>query len=841
LLGILKAGGAYVPLDPSYPVERLKYMLADSAPRAALSHGPARAVLAAAAQDLPRALSIIDLDADAKELTEQPTENLDPRMIGLTSEHLAYVIYTSGSTGRPKGIVVTHAPVINLISWVNETFEVCANDALLFVTSICFDLSVYDIFGVLAAGAKIRIADEQMINDPQRLARIVCDEGITFWDSAPAALQLLVPYLKERSSHRASLRLVFNSGDWIPLSLPSALVSSFPEVRFIALGGATEATVWSNWYEVREVKPEWKSIPYGRPIQNVRYYVLDSALQPGPIGVAGDLYIAGECLANGYTDASLTSERFIASPFVSGDRLYKTGDRARFYAGGNIEFLGRTDSQVKIRGYRIELGEIEAQLRACEGVREAVVIVREDGPGDKRLVAYYIANAHADDSSPAEPGAQTPIQVLPKVLRTNLLEVLPEYMVPAAYVELRVLPLTHNGKLDRNSLPIPGESAYTRLAHDVPRGAVETLVAEIWCDLLNVDRVGRCDNFFVLGGHSLLAMRMLDRMRQIGLHSDVKTLFLAPTLGELAALVGQEGALISVPPNLITMECNRITPELLPLVQLSQVEIDQVVERVPGGVSNVQDIYRLTPLQEGILFHHRMAQGRDPYLLWTLMSFEDRAKLDAYVRALNAVIDRHDILRTAVIWEGFYEPVQVVWRQAPLVVEEVILGRTEGDVVEQFKQGLATRIEISRAPMMRFLIARDCLRNRWLGALLSHHLALDHTTIELVNVEVRMLMAGQEQGLSEVLPFRCLVAQIQQSFARHEYSAFFRHMLEEVEEPTAPFGLMEVRGDGTQIVDTARGERSKPLPCGVGAVAVAYVRTGRSGIRHGSVRTHAWE
>ena len=244
VLGILKAGGAYVPLDPEYPAERLAYMLEDSAARVVLTQTSLVELISALpASSLGIHQVVLDRDEDRAVIAQQSEQNPALEEIGLTAQHLAYIIYTSGSTGRPKGIEVTHRPVINLIRWVNERFEVGAKDTLLFVTSICFDLSVYDIFGVLAAGAKIRLADERMVNDPEQLARVLCDEGITFWDSAPAALQLLVPYIKEHSPKSAALRLVFNSGDWIPLSLPPAIAASFPQARFISLGGATEATV----------------------------------------------------------------------------------------------------------------------------------------------------------------------------------------------------------------------------------------------------------------------------------------------------------------------------------------------------------------------------------------------------------------------------------------------------------------------------------------------------------------------------------------------------------------------------------------------------------------------
>ncbi len=531
LLAILKAGGAYVPLDPAYPADRLGFMLADAAPQAVLTHAAVRAHLEAALVELPTAPVIVDLVADAEAWASQAETNLPPASLGLSSRDLAYIIYTSGSTGKPKGIKIAHSPVINLIHWVNRTYQVDHRDCLLFITSISFDLSVYDVFGILAAGATIQLTSSAQLADPQRLAEAMLDERVTFWDSAPAALQLLVPFLEQQRRQNPSLRLVFNSGDWIPLSLPGAVATHFPRARFISLGGATEATIWSNHFEVQEVSGHWRSIPYGRPIQNARYYILDQYLQPVPVGVTGDLYIAGTCLAEGYTDPQLTRERFIDSPWpdIVGP-LYRTGDLARFFPSGDIEFIGRNDFQVKIRGFRIELGEIEAQLATYPGIREAIVLAREDVPGNKRLVAYYVTEQSA--------------QVAVERLLSHLGAKLPEYMVPTAYVRMEEMPVTANGKLDRKALPAPDGEAYLSRPYEAPVGEVETELARIWSEVLGVERVGRHDNFFELGGHSLLAVRMLEKMRRSNLQADIRTIFTTPVLADIAANTQEYGEIL---------------------------------------------------------------------------------------------------------------------------------------------------------------------------------------------------------------------------------------------------------------------------------------------------------
>jgi amino acid adenylation domain-containing protein len=457
-------------------------------------------------------------------LRELPESDPPP---AATEENLAYVIFTSGSTGEPKGVMVRHASAVNVIDWVNRTFGVGPDDRLLFVTSLTFDLSVYDIFGTLAAGASVHVASRAELRDPQRLVTLLSDGHVTFWDSAPASLQQLAPLFPPAAAG-SRLRLVFLSGDWIPLRLPDEVRAAFPPARVVSLGGATEATVWSNFFPVGRVEEHWASIPYGRPIQNARYHVLDARLDPCPVGVPGDLYIGGPCLADGYTDPKLTAVKFIPDPHSSGPgaRLYRTGDLARYWPGGDLEFLGRADNQVKVRGFRIELGEIEAALAGHPAVREAAAAVRADAGGERRLVGYVVArDGHQPTTSE---------------LRNHLKESVPEYMVPSAFVVLDALPLSANGKLDRKALPMP-DASRPALAEEfmAPRGEVEQTICDVWQEALGVERVGVNDNFFELGGHSLLMVRVHSRLREL-LRSDVTMvdLFKYPTVRALAAHLG---------------------------------------------------------------------------------------------------------------------------------------------------------------------------------------------------------------------------------------------------------------------------------------------------------------
>nr|APD71650.1 non-ribosomal peptide synthetase 3 [Streptomyces sp.] len=361
----------------------------------------------------------------------------------VTADDIAYAIFTSGSTGTPKGVLVQHRSVVNLVEWLNRTYEVGPADRVLFVTSFCFDLSVYDMFGVLAVGGSVRVAAQDEIAEPETLVDILEEEPITLWDSAPAALSMLTPYVGLREARgRDGLRLVLLSGDWIPLGLPDEVREAFPGAQVVALGGATECTVWSNHYPVAEVDRRWPSVPYGRPMANARYYVLDEELRPCTVGKPGDLYIAGECVAVGYAGSpALTARKFLPDPWAPapGERMYRTGDRARWLDEGVLQFLGRLDDQVKVRGYRVELGEVHSALAGCPGVRAAAVVPVEV-PGGKDLHAFYVPDCQAPPS----------VQEVRRFLGT----LLPAYMVPRRIAAVDSLPLTPTGKVDRGLLTV---------------------------------------------------------------------------------------------------------------------------------------------------------------------------------------------------------------------------------------------------------------------------------------------------------------------------------------------------------------------------------------------------
>ncbi len=517
VLAITQAGGAYVPLDPTYPADRLQFMLEDCQAKILVTHSTIADHLPVGDRQVLRA--------------DQPLPEPDEAAIqgaSATPDQVAYVIYTSGSTGIPKGVVVRHRAAVNTIDWVSRELKVGPSDRLLFVTSLSFDLSVYDIFGVLGAGGSLYVTTEQELREPQKLAELLHSGRITMWDSAPAALQQLVPFFHQQESC-ASLRLVMLSGDWIPVTLPDQIRNTFVNAKVVSLGGATEAAIWSNWYPVETVDPAWASIPYGKPIRNAVYHVLDEQLQPVPVGTPGELHIGGLCLADGYLNREeLTAQRFIPDPFRPGERLYKTGDLAKYWPDGNLEFLGRIDHQVKVRGFRVELGEIEAGLTQHPTVREAVVKPFRDAGGVVMLTAFVVARSRVEAAT----------------LATYLRARMPEYMVPTTFVFLEAIPLTPNGKVDRNSLKQPSQSQTVRAitkAKEPPANDMEATIAEAFSEVLGIGAVGRDDNFFDLGGHSLKAAELVARIQQyLGFELRLASLLAAPTVRELAVMIQQK-------------------------------------------------------------------------------------------------------------------------------------------------------------------------------------------------------------------------------------------------------------------------------------------------------------
>ncbi|WP_460091209.1 amino acid adenylation domain-containing protein [Pseudomonas sp. S2_E02] len=785
LLGVLKAGAGYVPIDPAYPLDRISFTLQDSAPAAVL--------MQAATRERVAALEVPQIDLDSAHLKAELDSN--PQIPELTPAHLAYVIYTSGSTGLPKGVMVEHRNVARLFSATHDWFQFNPQDIGVLFHSFAFDFSVWEIWAALAFGGQLLLIPQAVSRSPDDCYALLCQTGVTVLNQTPSAFRQLIA-AQGRSQLQHSLREVVFGGEALE---PGLLKPWYARVgnagtRLVNMYGITETTVHVTYRPLQAADAQLLGVsPIGVRIPDLQLYVLDAQREPVPVGVVGELYVGGAGVARGYLNReALTAERFINDPFGANAeaRLYKTGDLARWAADGSLEYLGRNDDQVKIRGFRIELGEIEARLSTCEGVREAVVMAREDSPGDQRLVAYWLA-----DEGAAPDVAQ---------LRDQLLAGLADYMVPSAFVRLEAFPLTTNGKLDRKALPAPDSDAFARRGFEAPVGAVENLIAGLWQTLLGVEQVGRHDNFFELGGHSLLAVKLIERMRQQDLHCDVRVLFGQPSVAALAATLSSERGIV-VPDNLIEPGCMRITPAMLPLSNLDQAAIDRVVASVPGGSANVQDIYGLAPLQAGILYHHLATSAGDPYVLQAQFAFDGLAQIKTFVRALNGVIQRHDILRTGIVWEGLEEAVQVVWREAPLALERVDADELDGDVLEQMQARFDPRhyrLDLNRAPLMRFVYTEDQPNQRWVGILLMHHIVLDHTALDVLVAEMNDVMLGRSEDLPPPVQYRHFVAQARLGVDDQAHEAFFREMLGDIDEPSVTFGLQDVHGDGSNILDS---------------------------------------
>ena len=783
VLAVLKAGGAYVPLDPAYPEVRLKYMLQDCAPTVVILDAQGRAALRDAL-----ATPVLDLQRDMALWANRPTTR--PLDFSAGQDDGAYLIYTSGSSGRPKGVTVRHRELTNYLGWATRLYEAGHGVGAPLNTSLAFDATVTSLYLPLIAGKRVVLLPEQ--GQLEELAeQLASGVEFTLVKLTPAHLEVLQGLLGDKAS-RVRARFFVVGGEALKGKVAAFWRGHAPSLRIVNEYGPTEAVVGCCVHEVVGSIDEARDVLIGKPTPNTKLYVLDGALAPVPIGVTGELYIGGGQLAAGYFgQPELTAQRFLSDPFEPepGARMYKTGDLARWLPTGELEFLGREDTQIKIRGYRIELGEIEATLAAVRGIGEVVVLAREDVPGDRRLVAYY-----SDENAPE-----------PEALRVQAQLSLPAHMVPVAYVRLAALPMTPNGKIDRKALPAPHDLDRT-IEHDAaPRGPVERALAKIWGELLGRERISRDDNFFELGGHSLLAVTLAERMRAAELHVDVRTLFSSGSLAALAALVHTEYRGLVVPPNLIPNDAEAITPEMLTLVSLDAKSIERVLAQVPGGAPNVQDLYPLAPLQEGVLFHHALEQQGDAYLTPHMEAFGSRAELDGFLAALQVVIDRHDILRTAVLWQGLEEPVQVVLRRVALPVEEISCGT--GDVVEELKARFNPRhyrINVGQAPLLRAFVAHDPSQNRWLLLILAHHLAMDHTTLELLVRETYQVECGLGDALPEPKPFRNLVAHARLGMSRAEHEDFFRGLLTDFDEATAPFNFTESRVEVGQIRQATR-------------------------------------
>ncbi|HEY3580147.1 MAG TPA: amino acid adenylation domain-containing protein, partial [Pyrinomonadaceae bacterium] len=701
ILGVLKAGGGYVPIDPDYPRERVAQMLSDSRLNLLLTQQHL-------AEQLPKHdAQVVRLDSDWQEIAQHPLTN--PPTV-TTTENLAYMIYTSGSTGQPKGVTNTHRGICNRLFWMQDAYRLTPDDRVLQKTPFSFDVSVWEFFWPLLTGARLVMAEPGGHQNPTYLRQIIEQEQITVLHFVPAMLQV---FLDEPDLQRCtSLRLVICSGEALSFDLQQKFFAHCGAALH-NLYGPTEAAVDVTYWAC-DPDSNRKVVPIGKPIANTQIYLLDQNYEPVPIGVVGELHIGGVNLARGYHEKpGLTAEKFVPDPFSRepGARLYKTGDLSRYLPDGAIEFLGRIDHQVKLRGFRIELGEIETVLRQHASVNEALVVMQNIRDREQRLVAYVQLQAGAQGTA--------------SELRTYLKERLPEYMVPPVIVELEQWPLMPNGKVNRKALPAPEQTGEAIAEYVAPRTPEEELLAGIWAEVLEVERLSVHDDFFARGGHSLLATQVIARMREV-FHVDVplRSMFENPSVAQLSAAL-KKGLF-------------NHARDIHPIARASR-----------------NDALPLSFAQERLWFWEQLQPGTPTYNLTSAFRIDGDLDVSILEQSLNEIIRRHEILRTSyAAVEG--QPVQIVAPHSfvPLTVTDLSdLPASERDFeVRRLAGEQALRpFDLTKAPLLRVSLLRLNAQEH-VAVVSMHHIVSDAWSLGVLVEEIAVLYQEFLNGNTSPLP-----------------------------------------------------------------------------------------
>ncbi|MGF1488110.1 MAG: amino acid adenylation domain-containing protein, partial [Prochloraceae cyanobacterium] len=701
LLGILKAGGAYVPLDPNYPQERLIYILTDSGVELLLTQ---ESLLESSPSHNAR---VVCLDRDWGAIEQHSQENLE---VGVNSDNLAYVIYTSGSTGKPKGVLIEHKNLVHStnarFSYYNSTLH-----SLLLLSSVAFDSSVAGIFWSLCSGGSLIVPKQNSLLEPLQITKLIAEHQISHLLSIPSYYGQILQHADPQAL--VSLHTVIVAGEVCPTTLLKLHDRAVTNASIFNEYGPTEATVWSSVYSPQD-RGSQSLVPIGRPIANTQIYILDRQLQPVPIAVAGELYIGGDGLARGYLNRpELTREKFIPNPFKNSksERLYKTGDKARYLPDGNIEFLGRIDNQVKLRGFRIELGEIEASLNTHPQVKQAIVIAKEDISGNKSLVAYVVS-------------ADRPLSS--KKLRQFLASSLPEYMIPSAFVSLDTLPLTPNGKVDRKSLAELDRDLTREREYVAPRSPSEEIIANIFASVLGLPQIGIYDNFFELGGHSLLATQLISQLRATWeLEIPLRAIFSSPTVAQLE-------------PKLVQLR-----------IQKNQLKIPPIRAR------KQTEALPLSWAQERLWFLNQLEGSSGTYNMPGAIRIEGDLDLNALKLALSEIVSRHEILRTSFqIFNG--KPRQVIDPKAtikinPIDLKEIEATEQETLLQQQIKIEANKPFNLEIAPLIRCSLCQLDARE-YILFLTMHHLVCDGWSMGIFCQELSSLYRAFSRGEPSPLP-----------------------------------------------------------------------------------------
>ncbi|HEY0734967.1 MAG TPA: amino acid adenylation domain-containing protein, partial [Herpetosiphonaceae bacterium] len=727
LLGVLKAGGVYVPLDPAYPQDRLQYMLDDSqAPVLLTQERLCHQLLEINIEKL----RVVTLDADWRSIAQE--HDVAPACRN-SAENLAYVIYTSGSTGKPKGVLVPHRGLSNVVNTQIQLFQLGPQSRILQFASISFDASIFEIVMALGVGATLYLAPRTTLLPGPELVRLLREQSITHITIPPSSLAALP------NADLPALNVVIVAGE----ACSSALVARWGAQRmFFNAYGPTETTIWAT--TSRCVADD--SQPHiGREILNTQCYILDEQMQPVLPGRAGELYVGGIGLAQGYRNRpDLSADRFVPNPFSAtpGARLYKTGDLARYLADGNIDFIGRVDDQVKVRGFRIEPNEIATVLMAHEAVREAIVIAREDQPGVKQLVAYVVENKGLQSAGTAD---------LETTLRAHAAAELPEYMVPWAVITLDALPLTPNGKVDRRALPAPELTRAAGADFVAPRTAAESAIAAIWTEVLSVSPIGVNDSFFVLGGHSLLAGQVLVRLREaFGEHVSMQMVFEQPTIAELVAAIaeGSDEATVDYQAQMY-LDRKTFNCELHDTMEAPELGLD--VERPASGK------LPLSFAQQRLWLIERFDPGNLSYLVPQAVRLTGALNIEALEQSFNELIRRHESLRT-VFRMIDDQAVQVVLPSLSIalpLIDLEALDRAEQELGVQTLADMDARrpFDLERGPLLRTTLLRLGAEEHIL-LLTMHHIVIDDWSLSIFWRELSALyrshVTGQAAPLKEL-------------------------------------------------------------------------------------------
>jgi amino acid adenylation domain-containing protein len=781
ILAVLKAGAAYVPLDPEYPEERLDFLVKDAQLTYIISE---ESVLSKSEIFSDLTTLCIDNEKIQQDIQLQGNANICSRNLGLKSTSLAYIIYTSGSTGKPKGVMIEHRSVVNLAFNLSK-LDLCASTSSWgWLAPYAFDASVKGL-SQLCMGQTLVILPQIYKQDPDFLAQIAPSLGVI--DCTPMMVETwFAAGIEER------LPNLIIGGETISKSLWQRLVKWQDRCnrRAFNVYGPTEATVNSHACLI-----QGDHVNIGRNLANTKAYVLNKNLQPSPVGVVGELYLGGDGLARGYyRRPEITDKVFIDNPFIdktlkcTNERIYKTGDLVRWLPNGSLEYKRRIDRQVKVRGYRIELAEIESVIGKTDGIKDLAIAVMGSDL-DQRLAAYICPQ---DVTTCVDSEKEI---ILVDAVRDICVRELPTYMHPVAFVLLEKLPMTQNGKLDLRSLPNP-EYSRPNSIRIAPRTEYEKTLSSVWQTVLSCKEIGIADNFFEIGGHSLLVVKSIELLRLQGLAVSAKQFFESPVLENLAKHVKSidvhENDFLS---NSLPHDIDVIRPDMLTLLDLEQVDIDVIVSHVPGGVSNIEDIYPLVPLQQGILFHHQLNPAQDLYISPMYFTCDSPEKALSLIDNLQKVVNRHASLRTLFLWNDLTQPLQIVLRQADLTIEKFSLhdAKEPSTQIDNMMEIGNRSLDVSQAPLIRVLMSDPDVDGKNHLLLYVHHLISDHTSLDIVFREIGQIDRGEEYALTDAISYKHFV-QRNLAVDLEKSQDYFHDLLADVTDPTLPFGLDDMYG-----------------------------------------------